>query len=63
MLSPLLPAGGAAFQGGGLLQLDPAIARHITMLSAALESIEGRAELLASQLTASNSQLATCKAK
>lgn len=37
--------------------------RHITLLSAALESIEGRAELLTQQLSSTQTELASCKAR
>lgn len=42
---------------------DPSIMRHITLLSAALESIEGRAELLTQQLSSTQTELASYKAR
>ncbi len=46
-----------------LLLGDPAIGRHFSMLSAALESIEGRSEALAHQLASTHAELATCKTR
>lgn len=42
---------------------DLAMGRHISMLAAALESIEGRSELLTVQLARTQSDLASCKTK
>jgi hypothetical protein len=42
---------------------DPSIMRHISMLSAALESIEGRSESLTRQLCSTQTELASCKAR
>lgn len=42
---------------------DPAIMQHISMLSAALESIEGRSETLTQQLSDSQNELASCKSR